>query len=379
MVPIRTILISCVLSLLAFSSTQASVVMAKAKDFTVKDIKGVNHNLYNYLDEGKSVILNFSSTWCKPCWTYNEEGVLEDIYEKYGPEGSGEVMVLFIEADQSTCEDCIFGQDKCNDFSYGNWAQNAYPSVNIEKGTNDISYLYQVNRFPSIYAISSKDFTVRDIGQVSYNQWEDWINKQNYTRQSIAVESTSAVASIDNVIWGSIEDNKRYFNTNDLTSIAEVEEVLESSIDIDEKESIIDKPSKMVSASLFTSIRIGKRKQYSSLSKISYTMVKLESQVRDIQYAYAMAELEEVPEKVFNIDIYPNPCSDYLTVSTDGPEEKPMTITLFNKKGDLLIETTSTSDSPYRKLDLRKYAAGVYFIMVDNGSTIESKKIFLLK
>ena len=377
MVPIRTILTSCVLFLLAFSSTQASIVMSKAKDFTVKDVKGAYHNLYEYLDEGKSVILNFSSTWCKPCWTYNEEGVLEDIYDKYGPSGSGEVMVLFIEADQSTCEDCIFGQDKCNDFTYGNWAQNAYPTINIEKGTNDISYLYQVNRFPSIYAISSKDFSVRDIGQVSYGQWENWINTQNYTPQSVAVNSISTVASVDNVIWGSVESNKEYFKSMDFAAVDKVESITE--IEVAEKEESTKKnTSSMVSASLFKSIRVGKRKQYSKLNKISYTIMELKSQVRDIQYSYAMAELEEAPEKVFNIDIYPNPCSDYLTVSTDVPENDPVTITLFNKKGDVLIETTNTSDSPYRKLDLRKYAAGVYFIMVDNGKTIESKKIFLL-
>ena len=37
------------------------------QDFTITDQFGVSHNLYNYLDQGYTVYLDVSATWCGPC------------------------------------------------------------------------------------------------------------------------------------------------------------------------------------------------------------------------------------------------------------------------------------------------------------------------
>ena len=56
-----------------------------APDFTATDINGVEHNLYSYLDSGYQVILDFSATWCGPCWSYHTSGVFSDLIAAYGP------------------------------------------------------------------------------------------------------------------------------------------------------------------------------------------------------------------------------------------------------------------------------------------------------
>lgn len=53
---------------------------SNAPDFTTTDIDGNTQNLYDYLDQGYTVFLDISATWCGPCWNYHQSGALEDLY-----------------------------------------------------------------------------------------------------------------------------------------------------------------------------------------------------------------------------------------------------------------------------------------------------------
>ena len=75
-----------------------------APDFTAIDIYGVEHNLYSLLDQGYKVILDFSATWCGPCWSYHEAGTLSELHNTYGPDGTDEIRVFYLEADDSTTD-----------------------------------------------------------------------------------------------------------------------------------------------------------------------------------------------------------------------------------------------------------------------------------
>lgn len=74
-------------------------------DITLVDIEGNSVSLYSYLDQGYTVLIDISATWCGPCWSYDQTHVSEDLYEHYGPDGTEipkKLMVLFIEGDPST-------------------------------------------------------------------------------------------------------------------------------------------------------------------------------------------------------------------------------------------------------------------------------------
>lgn len=81
-----------------------------APDFTMTDINGESHNLQSYLDQGMSVILNFSAVWCGPCFAYKEEGVLNDIYNAFGPNGTGDIMVLSFETQDDLGIEALNGE-----------------------------------------------------------------------------------------------------------------------------------------------------------------------------------------------------------------------------------------------------------------------------
>ncbi len=136
---------------------------AIAPNFTVTDINGVSHTLYDYLDQGKMVILDFSATWCPPCWAYHQAHILADIYNAYGPNGTNEVMVLFIEADASTPLSALYGTGN----TQGDWVTGTpYPIINDASLNGD----YAISYFPTLYAVCS-DRKIYEAGQTSISGW----------------------------------------------------------------------------------------------------------------------------------------------------------------------------------------------------------------
>jgi len=145
-----------------------------APDFTVTDLNGVTHSLSAYLAQGKTVIIDISATWCSPCWNYHESGALEQLYYTYGPEGSDEVVVLFIEGDGYTSIESLYGTNMPGDsgVTAGNWMEHSpYPVVD----SDDVAALYEINYFPTIFRICP-DGKVNEIPQLDFAGLRDNIN-----------------------------------------------------------------------------------------------------------------------------------------------------------------------------------------------------------
>lgn len=164
------------MGVLSYSAHSQLAVGATAPNFTVTDINGNTHTLYDYTSAGKTVVLDFSTTWCGPCWSYHESHELKNLYNQHGPSGttSQDFMVIFIESDsQTTLADLNGTGSQTN----GNWvAGTPYPIV--DQGGEALADTYHVQWFPTIYVVCSDNKVVNvdgaanaDVGFMNVSQF----------------------------------------------------------------------------------------------------------------------------------------------------------------------------------------------------------------
>lgn len=183
-----------------------------APNFTATDLNGVSHTLTDYLNAGKTVIIDISATWCGPCWNYHNTHALANIYNAYGPNGSDEVMVFYVEGDGSTTNADLHGTGSN---TQGDWVTGTpYPILD----NASIANAYAITYFPTIYRICP-DGLVYEIGQLSATALKADINSACGTLTGVTNHATvegSEIALCSTT--GEPEASFENFGTNAITS-----------------------------------------------------------------------------------------------------------------------------------------------------------------
>lgn len=161
----KKFLLPIICIMLGYTSLHAQIPDGSlAPDFNAVDLNGNSYNLYSLLDSGYTVFLDFSATWCGPCWNYHNSGALENLYDEYGPNGTNEVRVFFLEGDAATNLNCLYGPSGCVGGTQGNWvAGTPYPIIHAQGPS--IANSYQISYFPTIFAVCPYDRKVWEAGQ----------------------------------------------------------------------------------------------------------------------------------------------------------------------------------------------------------------------
>ncbi len=143
-----------------------------APDFTVNDINGNGWSLYSEMSGGKSACLDFSATWCGPCWAFHNSHVLNDVNSNL----SAYTSVLFLESDWNTNTNCLFGPSGCVGGTQGDWVTGTtYPIADLSSTNGQsVNALYKINFYPTLYVISP-DFRVWSIKYRTYDEYYNWI------------------------------------------------------------------------------------------------------------------------------------------------------------------------------------------------------------
>ncbi len=143
-----------------------------AADFTFIDIDSTTHHLYDILDSGKTVYIDVSAAWCSPCWSYHNSGNLETLYDTYGPAGTDELRVFFIEGELQNTTAQLHGIDggTSSTSTQGDWVTGtSYPIIDLSSsvvGADDFLTNYNIGYFPTVYMICP-DRSITEVGAVS--------------------------------------------------------------------------------------------------------------------------------------------------------------------------------------------------------------------
>lgn len=171
-------------SLFFLCLVSVSLTAQTAKDFTLTDIEGEEHNLYSVLAKNKAVVIDFSTTWCPPCWSFHESGVLKNLYKEMGPEGSDKVEIYFMECDLSTGLDCLKGEATCSN-TMGDWVTGVkFPIFNLPNST--VPGNFGVTGYPTVAIVSAVGGEIIFNDQpTSLGEMKDLINAKGFLSEEL--------------------------------------------------------------------------------------------------------------------------------------------------------------------------------------------------
>lgn len=137
---------------------RAQCPLNQAVDFTVTDIHGNEVHLFDLLDQGQHVLIDFFFTTCLPC---QESSPF--IAEAYYSFGCNQHDVFFMEI-----------SDRNNDEACLNWTNNfgvEYPTISGPGGGGSITHQYGISAWPTIILIApDRSILIRDLWPIHSSQ-----------------------------------------------------------------------------------------------------------------------------------------------------------------------------------------------------------------
>jgi len=137
--------ILCVVSFMTILSIFL-INKCQAQTWTATDMNGVSYDLSNYTN--KATLVDISAHWCGPCWSWHTGGVMEELYHDFGPDGTDEFMVFFIDGDAGSSVSLLNGGSG----SQGNWVIGTpYPLIGPNGQGSSVASNYNFPGYPTLF------------------------------------------------------------------------------------------------------------------------------------------------------------------------------------------------------------------------------------
>ncbi|MFZ7114581.1 MAG: T9SS type A sorting domain-containing protein [Bacteroidota bacterium] len=130
---------------------------AQNQSWTATAIDGNTYDIAAIVDSGKTVLVDISAYWCMPCWDWHQTGIMEKLYEEFGPNGTNDVRMFFIDADAGSTIASLQGAGA---LTMGNWIVGTpYPIIGPYGQGAAVRSHYILNGYPTLFMHCPGDST----------------------------------------------------------------------------------------------------------------------------------------------------------------------------------------------------------------------------
>ena len=156
---ITFLLLMLMLTITSFGQINGYSVGDVVDDFTVTDIHGVEHNLYEYAEAGKHIYLDFFFDTCGPCQATTP--IFNEFFDKYGCNEGELIMISMNNGSDSDAEVEAFEEAFGGPFNHA-------PAISADGGAGAVDANFNVVAYPTYCLIGpDKTLLVNDIWPIN--------------------------------------------------------------------------------------------------------------------------------------------------------------------------------------------------------------------
>ena len=331
---------------------KAQCPLTQAVDFTATDCHGTEVHLFDILDNGQAVLIDFFFTTCGPC-----QQATPNIVESYYSFGCNMHDVYYMEISTSD------GDAACQ-----NWVANygvEYPTISTAGGGNTICNTYQISYYPTVILIApDRSIVIQDLwpigsAQAVISALEPFGIQQHDCEPAPIGEVSFSVDSISMTIGGCIEEPGMFTIYNETTIDVTIEDYMASQYNFLCMDSnyMMGNDIKGMTIAPSDSLEV-----YIYFDGVRYYEIndtlKLVTSFGEYELPVVISVYEGVGEVgANNFTLYPNPVNDLLKINGENLGN----VMIFNAFGQKIAEYVASDEL---NIATSNYENGVYFVKI---------------
>ncbi|MBO7528978.1 MAG: T9SS type A sorting domain-containing protein [Bacteroidales bacterium] len=326
--------------------------ISTAIDFTATDCHGTEVHLFDILDGGQYVLIDFFFTTCGPC-----QQATPKVVESYYAMGCNMHDVFYMEISPSD------GDAACQ-----NWANNygvEYPTIGNSSVGAQICNQYQIDAYPTLILIApDRNILIQDLWPINNAQTiitalENHGLQQHDCEPAPIGEVSFSVDSISMSIGGCIEEPGMFTIYNETNTDVTIEDYMAAQYRFWCMDSNYMMGNDIKGMTIAPSDSLEVYVYFDGVR--DYEMndtLKLVTSFGEYELPVVITMYEGVGEfSTNNFTLYPNPVNDFLKINGENLGE----VSVFNAFGQKIAEYIASDEL---NIATSNYENGVYFVKI---------------